>query len=410
MGISRTKHFQTVEKLITFLHEHKEMINYLYHYRDNSNNRFELEDRYGTDKVCLFVEAMCKNGVADTDDGMVFFESPYLTFFDEVLFANKDISALDVESSLKKLSEDLTLFKKATEVGSGIADYSTKIRHDIKRIVDKVTVQVVNLNYYIETEYKKPQPYELKKTILELSIEKTRNIIDLIDKTKYILSSNELLFESVNNGFQLSKVIRFSEQEFRTAHGNLLRILNKLTEFLNRVDEAAKAREKLHKLISLIDANKFLGKTNIEEYVGNDMDVVISNKPDGFDWLPDLDFLENTTDGQTILRLVRKEIDKKYMKRKKSANPLPKNCLDKKDRKPQVRRISSSSLYRAFIRGGQDLFSFVMGYDYPIKYTFEDKLDLFAEIVCLFRPSLTLTGIFQDYNNFKYQVINHAKR
>lgn len=395
----KTKTFTGIEQIIQILSQNKNAIKVLYSYRDVDYPLSNFLDEISRENMDLLENY----GVIEIDDtDNVSLSDDYCSFFENIL-DNAPVSSYLVKDSLDKLKRCIKIYV-TLERDSDIKEYSKKIRKNLKNILSRTKSQIINISNEVEIEYRSEQNLETKLQMLEHLYITINELQSAIEDTNHLINEKEDLFIVV-----VGDVLYELRRHFSSVMKEIVRNLNILMAYINKVQRDIEVLRKTRKIADIINKNQLESMTNIKQVIENmvEMPLGFGPKMSVYGYVP-LDLLKNTDEGQTLIEKTREYI---RIKSKDKIKAAPVVSIED-DSETEIFQFNTEGAYNQFKNTRNiDLYDFIINYKYPEKVDckYEDKVKYYYQIVQTHIKSLRITEEWRERNGFASPVIYNLK-
>lgn len=326
-------------------------------------------------------------------------ESDYLNFFEEVLNVNEEISVLSVQECINTLKEHIGYFLQETNANRK-AGYQDNVRQLLKKTGFRTLKNVVDLKRNMDNAYKQEPNYVIKKKKLHNLDEKSHSIRAMIRECEKLMD-NEHAFFIMANDPHMAKTCSDVKHDFVEAYHALMEIDRQIIFYINQIDQQNQLYKKIRKLKYLQDQLLIKTDTNL-------MLVLEEKNPL---WMESRQYnktrlsLEMLKENEQIIKLLRRIAERNGMRKTTRAEAEPLTEEDLQVHVRQLKEVDSTEVWNAFLASSYDLFEFILRYDYKVKYTIEDYVTLFCQLIILHPDECRMTGEYVIYQDIEYPII-----
>ncbi len=312
------------------------------------------------------------------------------TFIEEFLEIGEVTTSFIIDN-IQTLNESLRYYR---------IDNNPKFLRNIKRSLKKINSttsrEVMKLHKNIDDTYKNQDNYVIKLQELDKYKRKRDDIINLIKESEQIISEAQGFFNTIIDA-ELSSIVLDLRYTLVRNRDYLNEIQAQIIDYINKIQYQAAIYKKIQRLKELKDYEELKYKTNFVEVVAN-IKALFFHKRNVLKGRLSLDFLHS---------------DHGYMLTQKVASKL--HLLRNTHRKPAGRMaagfddsnleesssLNITGLVEKFVKTDEDLFQFVMKYQFPEKVgelSLEKRISLYVGISIDFDDKLQITGDFGRMN------------
>ena len=394
------KSFNNIKELITALKREEKLISEMFIKRRSLNYRrtyaLELVD-YEEERIQYLVEhsVLRENGMfLEIDD-------QYLDFFEQVLDVNEEINISTINENIGYIKENIEYYLSESNENRKYG-YLKYIKRTLRKIGVITLRNVIDLRRNIENTFKNEPNYKIKKRKLENLDEKRTAISSLIKQTYLLVDQDELTFFKTATDEALNDIIIDLKVLLRESSHNLIEIEKQIIDYLNQIKQHGKFIEKLRKLKYLKDQFLIEADTDIKQILSNRNEVLFETRTHEPLKLS-VDFL-NTDDTayELIVKVARQH------KNRKPVNLEVAGTFSDDDLTMGTEEeiaVDPDEIKNQFAATGNNLFDFIMHYDFKKEIDFRDKVTLYCQIASQFENELIIENKYQQYRNVEFALI-----
>ncbi|MCQ2285742.1 MAG: hypothetical protein MJZ76_02575 [Bacteroidales bacterium] len=391
--------FRSLDEMINTLSREKVLLKEMFAKRKTLSFRTDLAEEiveYRHERIQHLIEY----GIIRDNGNFLELEDVYLKFFEEVLEVNEEINVESVKVNIDHLNETIEYYLQETNANSKY-NYLREVRRSLKNIALNTKRNVIDLKRNVDNTYKNEPNYKVKKTKLKHLDQKKDGIKLMISQAEKVLESQTAFFTTAMDR-DLRIVVDDLRYDLNESSHNLIDIEKQIIEYLNLIDHQSEFLKKLRKIKYYRDQLVLETNTDVMSRLAERNDV----------WMEpatlyrikiSLDWLRNGDDGLSILKEVRERKRLRTVDHKRVASPLT-----AEDLKPSVeiqQMVDQGEMKRSFAATSNDLFSFVMNYNYPFQMDTEQKLVLFCQIATQFYDEFDFSERYETAYGFEYPLI-----
>jgi hypothetical protein len=385
----------SIKDLINLLYQNREVVEMLFGNKDSINKSEILAREDMTDdkleKLVMYEIIHENNNIIGLDDRIT-------TFIEEFLEIGEVTTSFIIDN-IQTLNESLRYYR---------IDNNPKFLRNIKRSLKKINSttsrEVMKLHKNIDDTYKNQDNYVIKLQELDKYKRKRDDIINLIKESEQIISEAQGFFNTIIDA-ELSSIVLDLRYTLVRNRDYLNEIQAQIIDYINKIQYQAAIYKKIQRLKELKDYEELKYKTNFVEVVAN-IKALFFHKRNVLKGRLSLDFLHS---------------DHGYMLTQKVASKL--HLLRNTHRKPAGRMaagfddsnleesssLNITGLVEKFVKTDEDLFQFVMKYQFPEKVgelSLEKRISLYVGISIDFDDKLQITGDFGRMNFINEKGLN----
>lgn len=395
------KTFLSVKELLTVMNRESKLIMALFEKRKNISYKYdhalELVD-FDEDKIRILIDysVIRENGTnLELDD-------QFLQFFEQVLEVNEEINVSYINEHIKNIKNNILYYLQENNETRKY-EYLRLVKNALRKIGIIALRNVVDLNRNIDHTFKHEPNYKVKKTKLEHLDEKRHDIYALIGQTYQLISGEEeQTFFKIASDEELNRIIIILRSQLNYSQHNLIDIQKQIIEFLNRIKYHSGVIEKLRQIKYLKDQFTLKSKTNILEILAKNNAVIFEPNP-AYPLKISLEVLQTDHD---ILDLVGK-ISKKLRSGVKVSQSLAGSISDEylETQVEEEYQINLDEVKNGFLAGGNNLFDFILNYDFDKEVSFDERITIYCQMVSQYDSLFKITDAYNSRQDTEFAMI-----
>lgn len=394
------QNFSNISELITALNREKELLSEMFGKRKSIDYKYsdaiELVD-FDENRLEFLIQ---REVIRESDEFLELSDS-YLEFFEQILGINEEINAAYIDESIQKIKEHIDYFLNETNP-TRKHNYLKSIKNTFRKI-GKITYRsVIDLRRNVENTFKNEPNYKNKQLKLKNLDEKRELIKSLIHQTLSLTDEEERTFYNRALDSELKQIITDLKIKLNECSHNLIEIERQIIDYLNQIDLQGAFLEKLRKLKYLKDHFTLEAETNIKQILNQKNDVLFEKRLSEPLHLS-LDFLRN----DDIAFESIKRIAEKHKNRIKEQPALADQISDEflENEVEEEIMIDFEAIRNHFIATSQDLFQFLINYDFLTPMSFEDRVTIYCQMASQYELDFKITDEFAEENAIEYALI-----
>ena len=392
--------FSNIKELLSALKREEKLITEMFSKRKTLayklNYALDLVD-FEENRLNYLIE----RGVIRENGDTIELDDQYLEFFEQILEVNEAINLSYVHENIQNIKENINYYFNENNTNRKYS-YLRSIKN-IFRKIGLVTIRnVVDLRRNIENTFKNEPNYKNKKAKLENFDEKRNTIKDLVENTLSLIDQDEDTFFKTATDDELNNIIIDLKNNLRECSHNLIEIEKQIIDFLNQIKHHGKLIEKIRKLKYLKEQFSIESDTNI-------LEILLDNKSLVFEQRVSeplkLSLVYLQTDEAAFLNI--KNIARKYRHIEKLLPQIADNIsleLLENNIEEEI-MINLDELRNSFVATSNDLFNFVMSYNFDKDVDFDERVTIFCQVISQFESDFELKEDYQIANGIEYAVV-----
>jgi len=392
--------FNDIKELLSALKREEKLISEMFSKRKTLDYKMsyalELVD-YDENRI----DFLMQRSVIRENGGLIELDDQFLEFFEQVLDVNEEINLSYIDENIKNIRENIDYFLNENNENRKYS-YLRFIKKTFRKTGIITLRSVVDLRRNIENTFKNESNYKNKQLKLE-NLDKKRTLVaNLIKQTRLIINEEELTFFKTALDEELNRIIIELKDQMRVCSNNLIEIEKQIIDYLNQIKQQGKFLEKLRKLKYLKDHFTIEAETDIKQIMSNKNQVVFETRISEPLNLS-IDFLrENEKAFEAIKRIAKNHKDRKLFK-PKLADRISDEYLENSVEEEVM--INLEELRNRFIATSDNLFNFIMNYDFFKNVDFSERVTIFCQIISQYDEVLIIEDDFQITNGIEYAMV-----
>ncbi len=345
------------------------------------------------------IQYLIDYGVIHESGNFLELEDIYLKFFEEVLDVNEEINIASVKECIDALKENITYYLKETNEKRKF-QYLYTIRKKLRDTGLRTLKNVIDLKRNVDTAYKQEPNYEIKKQRLKNLDEKKTGIETLIKECEKLIETDKAFF-SLTLDPHMARTIVDVRNDFNDAYHNLYAVEKQIIEYLHLIEQQNMLFKKIRRLKYLRDQLTIKENTNILQVLSDKSPLWMENRQYNKMRLS-ISMLQSGDDMAEIIRRVGK-MQGVIRKSRTPAPPLTEDDLI--ENTSMLTEINPQDVWNAFKAGSNDLFSFILSYDYKQERTIDQHAVLFCQLAAQHPEECKITEQYATYKTLEYPLI-----
>lgn len=392
--------FNDIKELVNALNRETKLISEMFSKRKSIDYKLsdalELVD-YDENRI----DFLLQRSVIRENAGTLELDDLFLEFFEQVLDVNEEINLSYIDDNIKNIKENIDYFLNENNENKQYA-YLRFIKKTFRKIGVITLRSVVDLRRNIENTFKNESNYKIKQLKLENLDEKRTVIKNLIGQTLKIINEEEVTFFNRALDEELNRTIVDLKHQMGECSHNLIEIEKQIIDYLNQIKIQGRFLEKLRKLKYLKDHFLIGAETNIKQVISS-KNQVLFEKRTGEPLNLSIDFLrEDEKAFEAIRRIATKHKGRKIFKAD-LADSIADEYLE--DNIEEEVMINLYEVRSSFIATSDNLFNFIMNYDFLKQVDFEERVTIFCQVVSLYEQDLEIKNDWQTTGGVEYAMV-----
>lgn len=392
--------FNSIKELLsTLVREHK-LLTEMFEKRKTLSYKYDLALEmvdYNEERI----QYLISHSVIRQNGSFLEIEEQFKDFFEQVLEVNEEINTSSINSNIENVKENILYYlKENNEIRK--YDYLRKVKNALRKIGNITLRNVVDLKRNIDNTFKNEPNYKVKKAKLENLDKKRIDINSFIEQTYNLISEEELTFFKSALDDELSRVITQLKLQLNECRHNLIEIQKQIIEYLNQIKYQSGVIEKLRHLKYLKDHFTIRADTDIDKVILKNDDVIFEANP-VYPLKLSLEYLQSDNDAYTSILRIAKRIKSLVKIKLPLAGKISSEYLQ-----PNVEeeiQINLEEVRNSFIASGNNLFDFVLAYNFEKEVSFDEKVTVYCQLISQYDSSFALTEKYSSQQEIEYAMV-----
>ena len=396
----RMNTFNDIKELITALKREEKLISEMFSKRKSIDYRLsdalELVD-YEESRIDLLIQ----KSVIRENGGLLELDGQFLEFFEQVLYVSEEINLSYIDENIRKIKENIDYFLNENNENRKYG-YLRFIKKTFRKMGVITLRSVVDLRRNIENTFKNETNYKNKQLKLENLDEKRTVVANLIQQTLSLINEEEITFFNRALDEELNRIIIELKHQLGECSHNLIEIEKQIIDYLNQIKQQGKFLEKLRKLKYLKDNFTIEAETDIKQIISNRNHVIFdarTNQPLNLS----INFLrESERAFEAIKRIAKNHKDRLLLKpeiAERISNEFLENNIEEEI------MINLEEVRNRFIATSDNLFNFILNYDFLKEVDFNERVTIFCQIISQYEQELRIKDNYQITNGIEYAMV-----
>ena len=347
------------------------------------------------------IDFLLEKSVIRENGGFLELDDQFIEFFEQVLDVNEEINLSYIDENIQNIRENIDYFLNENNE-SRKHSYLKFIKKTFRKMGLITLRSVVDLRRNIENTFKNEANYKNKQLKLENLDEKRTVVKNLIKHTLALINDEELTFFKTALDEELNRVIIELKHQLVECSHNLIEIEKQIIDYLNQIKHQGKFLEKLRKLKYLKDHFTIAAETDIKKIIANNNHVIFEprlSEPLNLS----IDFLrDNEKAFEVIKRIAKTHKNRKHFK-PELADRISDEYLESNVEEEVM--INLEEIRNRFSATSDNLFNFIMNYDFYKEVDFNERVTIFCQIISQYEHELIIEEDFKIEGNVEYAIV-----
>ena len=392
--------FSNIKEVLLALKREEELLTEMFKRRKTTNYRYEYALELVDDNDAR-LQYLIDRSVIRQNGSTLEIDDLYLQFFEQVLEANEEINTSYINENLEKVKQNIEYyFNEQNEQRK--YEYLRTIKNTLRKIGIITLRNVVDLKRNIDNTFKNEPNYKNKKAKLINLDNKRKDITKLIEQTEQLVTHDNITFFKTATDEELSRIIVQLKLQLHKCTHNLIEIQRQIIDFLNQIKHQSGIIEKLRKVKYLKDQFILESSTDIKQVLVKNNAVVFEPNP-SYPLKLSLEYLQ--TDEEAFVSI--KKIAERKKIGEKLKQPIAERISDEYLETQIVEeiQINLEEVKNGFVAGSNNLFDFVMNFNFSKMISFEERVTIYCQMVSLYDTAFEITEQVDERNDVEFAMI-----
>ena len=397
-------HFKSIEDLVKTLNKEHQLLSDMFDKRKLLTYKYDWAlEIVGQNEGRI--AKLIDFGVLTEKDNAIEIDSDYLSFFEEVLNVNEEISVLSVQECINTIKENIRYYlTEDNETRKN--EYKDKVRQILRKTGHRTLTNVVDLKRKMDDTYKQEPNYKIKIDRLKNLDEKGKSIREMIRECENLMDTEPAFFKmsaDPNMANACSKV----RYDFVEAYHALLEIDRQIISYINQIEIQSQLCKKIRRLKYLQDQFTIKEDTNITAILDSVNPIWMENNSiNRNNTYSKIRFsIEILRDNDLMYDLLRKIGKKNAVKQALRTDAEPLSDEDLNEHIADLDLVNLEEIWNAFSASSYSLFDFVKNYDYKKEKTIEDLATIFCQLVINHSEDCKITEDYATFENLESPIV-----
>lgn len=392
--------FSNIKELLLALYREEKLLTEMFKKRKSTNYKYE----YALDLVDdndQKIQYLIDRSVIRQNGHLLEIDDLYLQFFEQVLEANEEINTSYINENLEKVKQNIDYyFNEQNEQRK--YDYLRIIKNTLRKIGMITLRNVVDLKRNIDNTFKSEPNFKNKRAKLIHLDSKRKDITKLIDQTEQLITEGDLTFFKTAIDEELNTIIVQLKMQLGKSTHNLIEIERQVIDFLNQIKQQSSVIEKLRQLKYLKDQFILETTTDFKTVISNNNALIFEPNPT-YPLKLSLEFLQVDEEA----RLSIEKIAKGFKTTAKIKQPIAEKISDEylETQIQEEIQINLEEIKNGFVAGSNNLFDFILTYNFAKEVSFEEKVTIYCQLVSQYEDNFEITNQFEEKQDIEFALI-----
>jgi hypothetical protein len=392
--------FHNIKELLSTLKREERLLSEMFSKRKSLNYKFSYALAM-VDNDEEKINALLQLSVIRESGDFLELDDLFLEFFEQVLDVNEEINLSYVNENIERIKDNITYYLQENN-GNRQYAYLRFIKKTFRKMGVITLRSVIDLRRNIENTFKNEANYKIKQLKLEGMDEKRKSIRNLIKQALSLINNDEPTFFHKAADGELNQITKNLKHNLNECSHNLVEIEKQIINYLNQIKHQSKFLEKLRKLKYLKDQFRIESETDIKSILSLKNQVFFEKRitePLNLS----IDFLRSEESAFSIIKKVARNNLAKLNFKPLVADSISDEFLENSIAEEVM--INLEEVRNRFIATSDNLFNFVLNYNFSKEVGFNERVTIFCQMASQFELELKFENKYQISNNIEYALV-----
>lgn len=392
--------FSSIKELLRVLNRESELLSEMFEKRKSLSFTYDLAITT-VDFTAERLETLLSYGIVRQNGSYLDIDDQYLQFFEQVLEVNDEINTSYINENIQNVKQNMLYYLQENNENRKYT-YLKAVKNVFRKIGITILRNVVDLKRNIDNTFKNEPNYKIKKAKLENLDNKRVAIHALIEQTENLISGDEQSFFKSAYDEELGTIITQLKLNLHECRHNLIETQKQIIEYLNQIKYQTGVIQKLRQIKYLKDQFRLKQETNVEQLLTGMRDVVFETRP-GYSLKVSLENLVTSDESRNIIKNQFNKLRSGTKIKKVIAENISDEYLETQEQ--EEIQINIDEVKNGFMASGNNLFDFVMGYNFAKEMPFDARVTLFCQMVSQYESLFNITDTISEKEETEYAMV-----
>ncbi len=392
--------FSSIKELLRVLNRESELLSEMFEKRKSLSFTYDLAITT-VDFTAERLETLLSYGIVRQNGSYLDIDDQYLQFFEQVLEVNDEINTSYINENIQNVKQNMLYYLQENNENRKYT-YLKAVKNVFRKIGITILRNVVDLKRNIDNTFKNEPNYKIKKAKLENLDNKRVAIHALIEQTENLISGDEQSFFKSAYDEELGTIITQLKLNLHECRHNLIETQKQIIEYLNQIKYQTGVIQKLRQIKYLKDQFRLKQETNVEQLLAGMRDVVFETRP-GYSLKVSLENLVTSDESRNIIKNQFNKLRSGTKIKKVIAENISDEYLETQEQ--EEIQINIDEVKNGFMASGNNLFDFVMGYNFAKEMPFDARVTLFCQMVSQYESLFNITDTISEKEETEYAMV-----
>ena len=392
--------FNSIKELLETLYNGRKWLDLLFTKRKTSVNYEDLL-HYLDDDEQEKLQRLLDTSIVVRSGNSIELHNELLDFFEKFTDTTEEITVGYIDDLIQILEKNLDLYDQEKRAAKK-DEYLLKIKRNLRTVGKTILKNVNTLRDKVEDVYATEGNYTIKKLNLDNYDEKRKRIDELLDYIETLFTKPKWeFFIKITQNDELLSILVALKKDLSMARKNLIDIAQKIIEFLNQIKQQSEIYKHLQKIKQLKDQFLLKEKTDFETVINTEKALFFQTISRNS--MPLSLSLLKSDEGYEMILKVRRKSGRTIKGTVETAEAISDEYFDSAEISRPM--IDHDRLKSIFLARGDNLFQFLLNYEFDIPLERNERITLFCKMASLYSDELDVTEQFESSENIEYAVI-----
>ena len=392
--------FTNIKELLSVLHREEKLLTEMFKKRKNTDYKYDYALELVEDNANR-IQALIDRSVIRQNSNNLELDDLYLQFFEQALEPNEQIKITYINENLEKVRQNIEYYFNEKN-DQRKYDYLRVIKNTLRKIGLITLRNVVDLKRNIDNTFKSEPNYKNKRAKLINLDNKRKDIFRLIEQTESLINEEDITFFNTATDEELSRIIVQLKLQLQKSTHNLIEIERQVIDFLNQIQQQSGVVEKLRKIKYLKDQFILETTTDIKQVLATVNAVCFEPRP-SYPLKLSLELLQTEDEAFESIRKIARNLKYRPKLKQPVADKIAVEYLQTQIEEGVL--INLEEAKNSFLAGSNNLFDFVMHYNFGKEVGFDERVTLYCQMISQYENLFQFTGQFNEKNEVEFAMI-----
>lgn len=392
--------FSNIKEIISTLNKEHKLLSEMFSKRKTLSYRYD-DALSAVDDDKRRMDYLIERSVIRENGAFLEMDDQYIQFFEQILEVNEEINISYINENIQNIKDNIIYyFNEKSEQRK--YHYLRIIKKTLRSIGGITLRNVVDLRRNIDITFKNEPNYNNKKAKLENLDIKRLDISKLIEDAYALINREERIFFKTAQDEELGHIVVELKLKLMESSHNLIEIEKQIIDFLNQIKCQTNVIERIKRIKYLKDQLTIESTTDIKDILLDNNSIIFEpNTSYPLNLSPE--FLSTSEEAFSVIKKIASNNITRNNLRVSVAENISTEYFETKQE--EEISIDLEELRDAFLLSNNDLFNFLIKYNFLMKVSFEERVTLYCQMVSQYDNYFIISDAFQIKDNIEYNMI-----